>query len=587
MDKLINTTESLEAARADHEREYAFEIAEIKDIESKLTERLDELNQKKDDVAKSNGNTDAKGDDLIEINAGGKIIAAKRSTLTQLKGTRMEALFSGRWDQKLQQDRSGRVFLDVNPICFQAIVDYLNELAISSEGNPPRPPSVDDDELKHILQHHLELFGLLDHLVANLPDSTIIENVSQSTLLHDWLEEDDSNGEFNLLYRSSRDGRSDSTFHSKCDNKGSTLTIVETTNGLILGGYSNTSWLSPSNARYVEANKAFLFNLSSTPQKMKLKDTNANSAVYNSRSYGPAFGSGHDLLVQGGNVYPRFGHTYEASSSPELTYGSTYTIKEMEVFQVTGAAGRIAKVSKQKTKMPQLIMPTTRFSEDINKAIDAKRTCLMQAEVEMNHLENSFKDEQAFIEEFVCGDAKDVVVLNVSGTIMMTRRSTLCIAEDSVLAQQFDDSKWTQQNTSCRVKEWTPEEVGAWAKKIDDISDEVAQIFVENEITGNELLALSMEGLKMIGIERAGTLCLLLEEIKTLKQASQDVATLIEHGPYCFGKILDYLRLKSLYSQGLVKETPGLPKVCNEQRGRFDKVVKYYFPGDSAKFILG
>ena len=85
------------------------------------------------------------------------------------------------------------------------------------------------------------------------------------------------------------------------------------------------------------------------------------------------------------------------------------------------------------------------------------------------------------------------------------------------------------------------------AKKIDGISDEVAIIFVENDIIGNELLALNMEGLKMIGIERAGTLCLLLEEIKKLKQASQDVSTLIEHSPYCFGKILDHLRLYLIY----------------------------------------
>ena len=82
-------------------------------------------------------------------------------------------------------------------------------------------------------------------------------------------------------------------------------------------------------------------------------------------------------------------------------------------------------------------------------------------------------------------------------------------------------------------------------------------------------------------------MCLLLKEIRLLNRASQDVATLIEHGPYCFGKILDYLRLKSQHSQGLVKEAPALPKVCESQQSRFEKVVKYYYPGDSAKFILG
>ena len=52
---------------------------------------------------------------------------------------------------------------------------------------------------------------------------------------------------------------------------------------------------------------------------------------------------------------------------------------------------------------------------------------------------------QFFITSFASGDAKDVVTLNVSGAMMATKRSTLQVAEDSVLAQQFDDSRWTAQ----------------------------------------------------------------------------------------------------------------------------------------------
>ena len=44
-----------------------------------------------------------------------------------------ELAFSGRWDKKLQRDSGGRIFLDVNPVCFQAIVGYLNEVMVSSE----------------------------------------------------------------------------------------------------------------------------------------------------------------------------------------------------------------------------------------------------------------------------------------------------------------------------------------------------------------------------------------------------------------------------------------------------------------------
>ena len=172
--------------------------------------------------------------------------------------------------------------------------------------------------------------------------------------------------------------------------------------------------------------------------------------------------------------------------------------------------------------------------------------------------------------------------------MMVTKHSTLCTAKDSVLAQQFDDSKWTDQG--CKgpcVKEWTPDQVCNWAKSIEGLQKNVAIIFYENEITGRELLALTRDDLKMMGMKRVGYVALLLKEIEKLEKASRDIVTLIEHSPYCFGKMLDYLRSKQLHSQGLLEKEPALPKVCDSQKKRFEKVVKYYFPGDAAKFILG
>ncbi len=110
---------------------------------------------------------------------------------------------------------------------------------------------------------------------------------------------------------------------------------------------------------------------------------------------------------------------------------------------------------------------------------------------------------------------------------------------------------------------------------------------MENEITGRELLALNIDGLKMMGIRRAGTLCLLLKEIENLEKACRDFASMIEHSPYCFGKILDHLRLRRLHLLGLLAEEPVLPKVYDSKMDRFEKIVKYYFPGDAAKSILG
>ena len=156
-----------------------------------------------------------------------------------------------------------------------------------------------------------------------------------------------------------------------------------------------------------------------------------------------------------------------------------------------------------------------------------------------------------------------------------------------MLAQQFDDSKWTEQSSAPKVKEWTPDDVAKWVKGIEDVQDDVTQLFVENEIKGSELLVLDRDGLKDIGVQRVGTLCLLLDAIgKLKKEVSRDVVTLIEHSPYCFGKILDYLRMKRFSSIGLGND-PAPPIVCEHKKDIFQKVVKYYFPGESSKSILG
>ena len=320
---------------------------------------------------------------------------------------------------------------------------------------------------------------------------------------------------------------------------------------------------------------------------MKLRGVSDHYAIYNLPSSGPSFGGGYDMGVNGSNVDLRPGHTYHQGSLPR----GSYTIEEIEVFQLSGtsSSARIAtSKQKQSKRTIQVDKQVTKFSDGINEAINTKHVCLLRAESEMLQLEESFKDEQTFIDKFASGDTKDVVALNVSGTIMVTMRSTLCTAKDSVLAQQFDNSKWTDQGCNApRVKEWTPEQVSTWAKSVEGLPEDVSIILYENEITGRELLALSIDGLKMMGIRRAGTLCLLLKEIENLEKASRDFASMIEHSPYCFGKILDHLRLRRFHLLGLLAEEPLLPKVYDSQKDRFEKIVKYYFPGDAAKSILG
>mmetsp|Transcript_31410 Transcript_31410/g.74992 ORF Transcript_31410/g.74992 Transcript_31410/m.74992 type:complete len:355 (+) Transcript_31410:77-1141(+) len=333
MDRLKAASKELENAQANYERLFADEIAKLDKKESDLTTRLQDLNQKKRDAAKSHGSEDALDEDIVEINAGGKLISAKRSTLTQLKGTRLEALFSGRYDQKSRRDADGRIFLDVNPVCFQAIVDYLNELAITPDGVSTSPPTVEAD-LGHILNHQLELFGLNEKF-----GSAIIKDGDNIAQLREWISKAGSGScGLGLLFSSSDDGKSVANFHSKCDNKGPTLTIIETTEGHIVGGYSSAPWTSSRSLS--SSNGAFLFHLSGSQLlKSDLTGGYNSNAIYCQSSYGPTFGGGYDLRVCNPFVVSsNVGFSYQKSSSWPLSEGVSFQVKDMEVFQITSTS---------------------------------------------------------------------------------------------------------------------------------------------------------------------------------------------------------------------------------------------------------
>jgi len=406
MDELERAAKRLKSTVDDHQSSIGVEMQKLDDEERRIRDRLNVIEEKKRETAAANGGVDVKDDDLIEINAGGKIIAAKRGVLTQRKGTRLEALFSGRWEKKLQRDNSGRIFLDVNPKAFRAIVDWLNMLSISSEDNPPQSPSGDEDH-KNMLNHQMALF--IRHRHSSLP-----------------------------------------------------------------------------------------------------------------------------------------GHS---------------------------------------AKTPPVV---DRFGDEVKKAINERWASLQKLDEGALSLDKSFQDEERFINLFATGGNNDIITLNVGGTIMATSRATLLAVEDSMLAQQFDDTKWTEQGCdNVRAKEWTPAQVAEWVRSVEGMQEDASNLFIENEINGSELLALDRDGLKDIGVKRVGTICLLLEEIGALKEkVNKDNVTLIEHSPYCFGKILDFLRVKHLCSLGLCRE-PSRPSVCEHKRGMFETVVRYYFPGESSTLFMG
>jgi len=176
-------------------------------------------------------------------------------------------------------------------------------------------------------------------------------------LLKNWIfrenndENDDENNEsskennknktkimLKLLFSSRINGDELITFHTLCDNKGPTLTVIKSKDGNRFGGYTSRSWNSNSTGQYLQDQKAILFNL----DKKKFAKSNDYKSIYCYSGCGPVFGSGIDLFIcknfldsDGSYNKNGTGYIFEGEGDYFLNNGKkNFKVEEMEVFNV-------------------------------------------------------------------------------------------------------------------------------------------------------------------------------------------------------------------------------------------------------------
>ena len=107
-------------------------------------------------------------------------------------------------------------------------------------------------------------------------------------------------------------------------------------------------------------------------------------------------------------------------------------------------------------------------------------------------------------------------MLNISGKLITTKRSTLGLCKDSILAKQFDDPLWVREDKTTLEKEWICNEVSKWVAAMKGMPDNVGATFVNNGANGIALLIMGREDLNDIGVTKTGPLVPLLKEIENL-----------------------------------------------------------------------
>jgi len=255
--------------------------------------------------------------DQVVLNVGGQRFTTTRSTLTSIEGSFFEKMFREGSNTTISSD--GSYFIDRDPSSFGHILDYLRngDLLISSTDKNLRVRLLDDADyflLPKAFKDYLRWSA--DGIDLWFSEVAFINNQLKGV----------SRGLGGILYQTSRDGHSVSTFHTRANSKGPTVVIVETKSGNMFGGYSYSNWASSGG--YRASSKAFLFRLRPTLKRFDQRSGRENYAIYNGANYGPTFG-GHDIYINDCRYVATcyvYGHTYTVPSysSYELNDGERY-----------------------------------------------------------------------------------------------------------------------------------------------------------------------------------------------------------------------------------------------------------------------
>ena len=176
-------------------------------------------------------------------------------------------------------------------------------------------------------------------------DSKIIKTKEELKLIDDRIKNNDpilmkKKINYNLLYRGTRDGDRVSTFHSKCNNKSPTLSIIKTKKGMRFGGYTEQTWNDNNGSGiWKKDDKAFCFSIELNKIYNIIK---GRDAIYCCNQYMCYFGANifglYDQAFSKDNwCYSKNDSNFQGQEKDfELTHeeNSAFKCAEVEVFEI-------------------------------------------------------------------------------------------------------------------------------------------------------------------------------------------------------------------------------------------------------------
>ena len=81
-----------------------------------------------------------------------------------MEGSVLSAMFSGRWEQSLDHDSQGRIFLDFDPYCFEQILTFLRCRSSDTTKRVNTPAPIITADKQHAFASLVDFLGLTELL---------------------------------------------------------------------------------------------------------------------------------------------------------------------------------------------------------------------------------------------------------------------------------------------------------------------------------------------------------------------------------------------------------------------------------------
>ena len=198
-------------------------------------------------------------------------------------------------------------------------------------------------EKNKIFQKIIKFFKKNENFDKINSSSSIINNdILKILVIIEFLQQEiKKNFSLELIFKMSKNGDTSKDFHKYCDNKGPTLSLIQTTDNKIFGGFTPLNWNSsdPYETLRDESGLTFLFSLNLLKKYNLLNKE--EDGIRNDISNGPIFGNydfGLRDNLKEGRTYANSKCNFFSNNNLELIDkegdNEFFQIKEFEVFRV-------------------------------------------------------------------------------------------------------------------------------------------------------------------------------------------------------------------------------------------------------------